>query len=117
MLLTEDSLEAQTEGGLTPLMYAVSFGKVAIIEELIKAGASLEAVDNSGKSVLDYAEDTSIQTLLKGNRAHSDNLTQVMNVIFPFLCVAALAGVAWHWQAIIKSSNAQLNRVFRQATS
>ena len=54
--------------GLTPLMIAVHFGYLDLVEELLSAGADLHKTDNSGMTALGIAQTkdhTQVITLLE----------------------------------------------------
>jgi hypothetical protein len=48
-------LEERTPAGMTPIMRAVVACKARVVDVLVTSGARLDAKDDDGKSVLDYA--------------------------------------------------------------
>ena len=48
-------LEGKTEGGVTPLMYAIQGGSEAMIRECISIGMNPHAADFKGKNCQSYA--------------------------------------------------------------
>ena len=59
--------------GLTPLMQASNHNKLRVCEYLLLHGADTTLRDQNGKSALNFATDSGIQDLLKGERAPSDS--------------------------------------------
>ena len=55
-------LEIRTRQGWTPLMMAAYAGNLAVVKELVAAGADVNAVNKKGTSVLMYAKSAAIRT-------------------------------------------------------
>ena len=53
------------ERGKTPLMYAILFNQPQIVAYLIKKGADYRAEDSNGLTILDYAEKSKSEEILK----------------------------------------------------
>ena len=53
------------ERGTTPLMYAILFNQPQIVAYLIKKGADYRAEDSNGLTILDYAEKSKSEEILK----------------------------------------------------
>lgn len=62
-------VNAQDSDGTSALMIAASRGWVESVQELLKAGADVEAVDVTGRQALDYAQNEDIKTLLRQEEA------------------------------------------------
>jgi serine/threonine-protein phosphatase 6 regulatory ankyrin repeat subunit B len=73
LLAQKADADARSRQQHTPLMGAASAGNLAIVRELIAAGASVNAVDADGKSVLSYA----IAPDREGTRTKADTLAVV----------------------------------------
>lgn len=54
------------ERGTTPLMYAILFNQPQIAAYLIKKGADYRAEDANGLTILDYAEQSKSEEIIKG---------------------------------------------------
>ncbi len=54
------------ERGTTPLMYAILFNQPQIVAYLIKKGADYRAEDANGLTILDYAEQSKSEEIIKG---------------------------------------------------
>lgn len=53
------------ERGTTPLMYAILFNQPQIVAYLIKKGADYRAEDANGLTILDYAEQSKSEEIIK----------------------------------------------------
>ena len=53
------------ERGKTPLMYAILFNQPQIVAYLIKKGADYRAEDSNGLTILDYAEKSKSEEIIK----------------------------------------------------
>ena len=53
------------ERGKTPLMYAILYKQTEIVSYLIKKGADYRAEDSNGLTILDYAEKSKSEEILK----------------------------------------------------
>ena len=53
------------ERGTTPLMYAILFNQPQIVSYLIRKGADYRALDDNGVSVLEYAEQSKSEEIIK----------------------------------------------------
>ena len=53
------------ERGKTPLMYAILFNQPQIVSFLIRNGADYRAEDSNGLTILDYAEKSKSEEILK----------------------------------------------------
>ena len=78
-------INAKDLNGKTPLMLAVEEGYFENVDWLLKAGASLEVIDNAGNTALDIAEDSwrsEIATLIRDHilksMPHLSSLTQAI---------------------------------------
>ena len=49
-------IDAETKGGVTPLMLAVKVGNITTVEALLNAGADPWKKDKTGVEVIDYAK-------------------------------------------------------------
>ena len=53
------------ERGKTPLMYAILYKQTEIVSYLIKKGADYRAEDSNGLTILDYAEKSKSEEIIK----------------------------------------------------
>ncbi len=58
------SVNTPDEEGKTPLMYAAERTNVQTVDYLILNGAKIDAMDNTGKTVLDYAKSEDIRAVI-----------------------------------------------------
>ena len=57
-------IDAQNNGGMTPLIYASYFGKEAAVRELLKGNPNLDLKSSSGKTALDWAREKNHQSVV-----------------------------------------------------
>ena len=65
LLLEADAqIDAQNNGGNTPLIKASYRGKEAAVRELLKGNPNLDLKDNGGKTALDWAREKNCQSIV-----------------------------------------------------
>ena len=65
LLLEADAqIDAQDNGGYTPLIYASMYGKEAAVRELLKGNPNLDLKDSDGKTALDFAREEKHQSIV-----------------------------------------------------
>ena len=58
-------INAADNKGRTPLIYAVAFGRSAVIELFLKRGANINAKDHDGLSALDWAKKSGNEEIIR----------------------------------------------------
>ena len=65
LLLEADAqIDAQSEDGMSPLIYASVNGEEAAVRELLKGNPNLDLKHNNGKTALDYARQEKKQSIV-----------------------------------------------------
>ena len=57
-------IDAQSNGGKTPLILASYYGREAAVRELLKGNPNLDLKDNNGKTALDWAREKNYQSIV-----------------------------------------------------
>ncbi len=86
-------IEAKDGFGDTPLLAAVKYNRIAMVDLLIKAGADPEVMTDAGESLLNHAKSPAIQKMIRKEilaRKHFSNQDSYLSILPPEIRIPIL---------------------------